>query len=244
MLACNVELAKALLDEYEDLIHRFDLGDYRPSELNAARFSEAGFRICQHACTGKHTPIGKSLPRVDKLLLTLEQTPGGSVDDTFRIHIPRALRFVYDLRNKRDVAHLGAGVSPNFSDASLVLACSSWVTAEIVRVCHQCDIATAQSIVDNLVQRRTSLIWAEDDIVRVLDPSLSYRNQVLLILHHLQPAWVSSENLFAWVEYSNMSVFRLKVLSGLHKEALIQCRNGDAKILPPGNLFVDNGFQK
>ena len=45
------------------------------------------------------------------------------------------------------VAHLGAGVSPNFSDASLILATAAWVVAEIVRLSHKCDIETAQEIV-------------------------------------------------------------------------------------------------
>ena len=233
-----------MLDEYDELIRRFDLGDFRPSELNGARFAEAAFRVCQQVCNGNHTPIGTTLPRIDELIRKLEQTPKGSVDDTFRLHIPRTLRLTYDLRNKRDVAHLGAGISPNLVDASLVLGCANWVTAEIVRVSHQCDIPTAQAIVDNLAQRRTSLIWTEDDIVRVLNPTLSYREQVLLILHHLQPEWVADTKLFDWVEYSKISAFRKNVLKRLHDEALIHYRDGEAKILPPGNKFVESEIER
>lgn len=234
------DLADALLDELDQLANRFDLGDFQPSELSGGRFAEAAFRICQEVCTGTHTAIGKTLPPVDQLLRTLEQTPSTGTDDAFRLHIPRSLRLIYDLRNKRDVAHLGAGVSPNFADASLILACASWVTAEIVRLSYQCDITTAQRIVDNLVQRRTSLIWTEDDIVRVLDPSLSTRDKVLLILHHLQPDWVEDAKLRAWVEYSNATRFRNDVLGGLHAEALIHYANGSARILPPGNQHVED----
>ena len=234
------ELADSLLDEYEEIVNRFDLGDFRPSELNGARFAEAAFRICQHVCTGNYSPIGTSLPRVDQLLRNLEQTPNSTADDSFRLHIPRALRLIYDLRNRRDVAHLGSGISPNFSDASIVLGCASWVLAEIVRICHQCDIDTAQRIVDNLPQRRTSLIWTEGDIVRVLNPELSYKEQVLLILHHLQPNWVDERQLFEWVGYSNISTFRDRVLNKLHDDALIHYRNGRTRILPPGNSYVEH----
>lgn len=239
----TADLADVLLDELDELTHRFDLGDFQPSELNGGRFAEAAFRICEYVCTGTHTAIGQTLPRVDQLLQRLAQTQAAIANDTFRLHIPRSLRLIYDLRNKRDVAHLGTGVSPNFADASLILSCATWVTAEIVRISHQCDITTAQSIVDSLVQRRTSLIWTEDDIVRVLDPSLSYKDNVLLILHHLQPDWVEDSKLFGWVEYSNATQFRQNVLGGLHNDALIHYANRFAKILPPGNRYVEDHIQ-
>ncbi len=242
--AATTSLADRLLAEFDELNNRYYLGDFRPSELSGGRFSEATFRICQQVCFGNHTPLGKKLPNTDDLLRKLEQTPSSSADDTFRVHIPRSLRLIYDLRSKRDVAHLGTGVSPNFSDASLVLACASWVVSEIVRVCHQCDVSTAQSIVDSLIQRRSPLIWTEGDIVRVLNPSLSYADKVLLILYHLQPEWVQEGQLFGWVEYSNPTDFRNKVLRKLHAKALIHHADGKAKILPPGNIHVEQQLRK
>jgi hypothetical protein len=236
----TAQLANSLLQEFDELNQRFYLGDFRPSELSGARFSEAAFRVCQQVCLGIHTAIGKRLPRIDNLVDQLAQTPSSSADDAFRLHIPRTLRLIYDLRNKRDVAHLGHGVSPNFSDASLVLSCSSWVVAEIVRISHQCDIETAQTIVNGLIQRRTPLIWSEGDIVRVLDSEMSYQDQVLLILHHFQPDWVTEEKLFEWVEYSNSSAFRKNVLLKLHKSALLHYKDGRAKILPTGNSYVES----
>jgi hypothetical protein len=242
--AATTNLADRLLAEFDELNKRYYLGDFRPSELSGGRFSEAAFRTCQQVCFGNHTPLGKKLANTDDLVRKLEQTPSSSADDTFRVHIPRSLRLIYDLRNKRDVAHLGTGVNPNFSDASLVLACASWVVSEIVRVCHRCDVNTAQSIVNSLVQRRTPLIWTEGDIVRVLNPSLSYKDKVLLILYHLQPEWVDDGRLFEWVEYSNASAFRKKVLSALHGEAMIHFKDGKAKILPPGSAYVEQELRK
>lgn len=68
------ELASVLLNEFDELAHRFYLGDFRPSELSGARFCEAAFRICQSVCQGNYTPIGKHLHRVDRLVAILEQT--------------------------------------------------------------------------------------------------------------------------------------------------------------------------
>lgn len=239
----TIELAELLLKEFDELTNRFHLGDFRPSELSGGRFSEAAFRLCEQVCLGSHTPLGRQLPRVDQLLSRLEAGLPGS-DDTFRIHIPRALRLIYDLRNKRDVAHLGVGsVSPSFTDASLVVGVAGWVVSEVVRVSHDCDIDTAQAIVDGLVQRRAPLVWQEDDIVRVLNPSLAYRDQVLLILYHLHPEWVEEKHLFEWVEYSRLADFRKNVLATLHRERLIEYRDGRAKLLPTGLLRVEESFR-
>lgn len=233
------QLATRLLEEYDELTRRFRAADYRPTELAGGRFAEAAFRVCQHACSGSHDPLTKPLTRVDKLVASLEQTPGASADDTFRIHIPRALRLLYDFRSKRDVAHLGTGVSPNKADALLVLNTAAWIMSDVVRSCHQCSIDTAQSIVDSLVERHTPLVWEEAGIVRVLDPSMSYSDQVLLLLYHFQPNWVTDGDLFRWVEYSRKSAFCSRVLQQLHDDAYIHYKEGNCKILPPGMRHVE-----
>lgn len=238
--ASTPELADKLLEEFDELNRRFHLADFRPSELSGGRFGEVVYRICQQVCLGKHTPLGKTLPKTDVIEKELEQSPAASIDPTYRIHIPRTLRLIYDLRNKRDVAHLGSGtVSPNLTDASLILGCAAWVVSEIVRLSHKCDIATAQQIVDGLVQRRVPLIWTEGDLVRVLNPSLKFDHQVLVILYHFHPEWVSDTDLFRWVEHTHVTRFKDNVLGGLHAKALIQHASGKCKILPPGLKFVE-----
>ena len=236
---CPAELVDRVLHEFQELNDRFYISDFRPSELSGARFSEAAIRICQHVCSPPYTALGKTLPGLDKLLPALEGSASSPAKDPFRIHIPRAVRLIYDFRSKRDVAHLGKGVSPNFADASLVLGCASWILAEMVRVGHQCDIATAQAMVDELVERRTPLLWSEGDVTRVLDPELKYPHQVLLVLHHFAPDRVEDKKLFDWIEYSAFSDFRSKVLRPLHEKALIDYRNGAAVILPPGNALIE-----
>jgi hypothetical protein len=50
--------------------------------------------------------------------------PIGSAPDSIRLHIPRTFRVIYDIRNKRDAAHLGDGIDPNLQDSTLVSAAS------------------------------------------------------------------------------------------------------------------------
>ena len=58
---------------------------------------------------------------------------------------------VYDVRNNRDVAHLGADIDPNLMDATLVISILDWVLAELVRMYHKVSADEAQKIIDGLV---------------------------------------------------------------------------------------------
>src|SRR5437773_1135054 len=96
-------LVDELLESYEEAKRRFHLRDLRPQEVEGGRFSEAVFRVLQHLCGQQVTPLGKTLPKVDKLLVQSENAAGQP--DAVRIHIPRTLKLIYDIRNKRDAAH-------------------------------------------------------------------------------------------------------------------------------------------
>jgi hypothetical protein len=236
--AATPDLATLLLREFDEVQDRFHRGDFRPSELSGGRFGEVVFRICQQVCLGTHTPAGRSLPNTNDLIEKFEKTPGTKADDTFRIHIPRSLRLIYDLRSKRDVAHLGSSVSPNLSDASLVVTIASWIVAEIVRVSHKCSMDTAQAIVDSLVQRRVPLLWVEKDFIRVLNPAVKPSERALLVLYHFQPEWVTDSDLMRYIEEPRVGNFN-RLIETLHKRALVQHSGDRTKILPPGMKFVE-----
>lgn len=233
------DLAERLLAEYDEILKRFASGDHRPTELSGGRFAEAAFRICQGACRLNVTLLGRQLPRSDRLCSELEAVPVSTANESFRIHIPRALRTISDFRNKRDVAHLGIGVSPNFADSSLVIAVAGWVLAELVRLTSNCPPKEAQLIVDSLADRRIPLVWQRDDIIRVLQPRLGFREKTLAVLYHFDPASPSDKVLFDAVEYSTLRDYRRNILDRLHEEALLDFRDGIVILLPPGKRIVE-----
>ena len=103
-------LVDELIDAFAEAKRRFYRDDLRPSAIEGGRFAEAVFRVLEWATTSKYLPLGKTLPSVDKLLASLQNASG---PESVRLHIPRTLRVIYDIRNKRDVAHLGDGIDPN-----------------------------------------------------------------------------------------------------------------------------------
>jgi hypothetical protein len=166
-------------------------------------------------------------------------------DRSLRVLIPRLLPVLYEIRNNRGVGHVGGDVDPNHMDAEAVQATASWIMAELVRIFHGVTTEEAQDTVDALVERKSPLIWVVGDIKRVLDPKMSAKDQVLVLLHH-STGWVSVADLVKWVEYSNASAFRSKVLVPLRKDRLIEFDSdrGLARISPIGAKNVEEKLLK
>jgi hypothetical protein len=239
-----LELVDALLLSYEEIKQSFYLGKHEPSELNGGKFVEACFRILQYETNaGNYTPVGAPIRNLIGKLRDFEQIPTASATDSFRIHIPRTLLAMYNIRNKRGVGHLGGDVNPNRADASLLVACADWVMAELFRIYYQCSLEEAQMVVDALVQRRLSLIHELEDIKRVLLPNLYYRDQTLLLLASEFPDEVPEADLLIWIEPKDKSDYRRRILRTLHSERMIEYEEPNwCKILPPGLRYVENQY--
>lgn len=150
------------------------------------------------------------------------------------------LTALYEIRNNRNVGHLGGDVDPNYLDATAVLSMSSWVVAELVRVFHNVSTKEAQESVDALIERKLPVIWEVGSVRRVLDSEMPARDQALLLLYQ-KPSWVSEKDLTSWVEYSSLAMFRTRVLRPLHSARLIEHDNvsGTARISPKGAREVE-----
>lgn len=234
------ELVDALLTSYDELKQNFYIGKHEPSELNGGKFCEACFRILQYETNGgTYTQIGVSVSDLIGKLRDFERLPATPTNESFRIHIPRVLVTIYNIRNKRGVGHLGGDVNPNSADSSLLVACADWIMAELFRIHYQCSLEEAQNIVNAIIQRRLNLVHEIENIKRVLLPSLSARNQTLLILSSSYPNKVSVDDLVLWIEPSNKSRYQNEILQKLHKERLIEYNKPDwCTILPTGLSYV------
>lgn len=241
-------LREPLFQSYQEIATNFAEHRWEPSELNGGKFCEVVYTLINGIITAS-LPSKPSKPR-DMMLAcrALEGTPAQSSrvgDRSLRILIPRVLPALYEIRNNRGVGHAGGDVDPNFMDATAVYAMASWILAELIRIFHGVSTKEAQETVDVLVERKVSLVWEVEHIRRVLDPSMDKANQVLVLLY-ANPAWASEQDLLDWVEYSNATMFRTKILRVLHKARLIEYdeQHRRARISPRGSRQVDEEIIK
>ena len=226
-------LRKEQLKEHSALVQAYAEGRWDTSSLKAARLCEVAYTIIRGRADGSY-PTKPSKPNnmvaACKALEKESSLPRG-----LRILASRVIPGIYEIRNNRDVGHVGSEVASNRMDASLAIASADWLLAELVRVFHDMGTSEAQQVVDALSQRRVPLIWQGGTIRKVLDPKMPTKDQVLVLLDQQAGAIAVSE-LQAWCEYKHAANFR-KVLVRLHQQKLVlyDSAHKDVQILPPGS---------
>jgi hypothetical protein len=221
----DAALVDELLAAYQDAKHNFYLGGLRLGTVEGGRFCEAALRMLQQATTKKFTPLGKTLD-ANNITIQLSNTPAADFPDAIRLHIPRAIRVVYDVRNNRDAAHLADGIDPNLQDASLVIGNIDWILAEFVRLYHGVKPDEAQRIIDALVVRKVPVVQDFDGFLKVLNPRLRVTEYVLVLLYERGTAGASYEQLESWVRPPMRANLRRTLNKMVNDEAYLHANAG------------------
>jgi hypothetical protein len=219
------QLVEELLDAHQEAKSNYYLGGLRLSAVEGGRFCEAAFRLLQQETFGTFDPLGTPLD-ADVLTRRLASTPRGSQPDSVRLHIPRALRVVYDIRNNRDAAHLADGIDPNLQDATLVVSVLDWVLAEFVRLHHNVTADEAQRMVDDLVTRRAPVVQDLDGFLKVLRSDLTASPRCLVLLYQRGTGGASYSELSAWVKPAMRANLRRTLYALVHDRAWVH-QDGD-----------------
>jgi hypothetical protein len=231
-------LVDELLTAYQEAKKNFYLGGLRLSAVEGGRFCEAAFRMLQQVAGGTFTALGAQI-RTDVLIKELSELPKAKAPESIRIHIPRSLRVVYDIRNKRDAAHLGDGIDPNVQDATLVVAVLDWVLAELVRLYHAVTADEAHGIINELVSRRAPAVQDFDGFLKVLRTDLEVGDRILLLLYERGSRRATFQELSSWM-HPRMRKNLKRSLSRLeHDLALIHSVGGEFQITNSGMQEVE-----
>lgn len=241
-------LREPLLASYREIASYYIEGKWEPSELNGGKLAELIFTIVSDELKGTTSAGPVKPPKMLQACQALEQIPASPTrvgDRSLRILIPRMLPVLYEVRNNRNVGHVGGDVDPNHMDATVVYGMASWLLAELIRIFHDVSPKEAQETVDALVERKSLLVWAVGNKKRVLDPKLSAKDQALVLLHQ-SPAWIPQKQLAEWVEYSSAAMFGTRVLKPLHDLRLIEWDKNasQARISPLGVSDVEKRLIK
>lgn len=213
------KLVGELLSAYQDAKHNFFLGGLRLSAVEGGRFCEAAMRMLEHATTTKYTDLGRMIAS-DKLFDTLSNYSKAQFPESIRVHIPRAIRVVYDIRNKRDAAHLADDIDPNLQDATLVVSTLDWILAEFIRLYHGVSADEATKIIEAIVTRKVPVIEDFDGFLKVLNPKLKVSGYVLVLLYERGTAGAGFAELEKWVRPTMRSNLR-RTLNGMVDDALL-----------------------
>ncbi|HLX62691.1 MAG TPA: hypothetical protein VKX17_15540 [Planctomycetota bacterium] len=232
-----------LLDAFAEITNNYRQKKWEPSELSGGKFCEIIYTIIRGHIDGVYASSPQPVPKpfIDscRRLEPFNTTHPRSLC----IEIPRVLIGIYEIRNNRGVGHASGTVNPNHMDAHFVLSACQWILAELIRVFHATDIASATAIVEGLVRRQVPVVWTVNGKRRVLNTELTMIEKVLLLLFD-ESGPINESVILDWVEHSNPTVFRRDVLKPAHKKKLIEydAQSKQLWISPVGQMRVEQSI--
>lgn len=237
--ASDPKLATEITDSFKQLERNYSLKSWKTSELDAGHFVEAVRRFIELKLLGNYTPISKNLNSFNDRELNRYLNAQG--DDSYRIHIPRALWLIYGIRNKRGVGHLSQ-IKANQVDASLILQTSKWVLAELIRLNSTISITKTEKVVDEIIERNIEGIWKAGEVSRLMIDGLSLKKEILVILYNFEK--LSDDDLYKILENGNLSYLK-QTLKKLHKDRFIEYKgNGECILSPKGGIEAEKVILK
>jgi len=235
------ELVDALLDSYKDLVENFNRGKLRPSEVEGGRFCEAAIRILQYKTMGTYTPIGTPIGNLDTEISRLANLPKVGFSESIRLHIPRTIRVIYDIRSKRDSVHLG-NINPNLMDATLILNCCNWALAELFRMELQIPVNEAQKIINHLIEKKIPIVQDFDGFLVTLNPRLTSRDRILVLLYYRSKEGTTREELSLWLPPKMKRQLSTNLNRLQHDKNFIHRVKNQIYITRAGEKFVEDNI--
>ena len=231
----QIKVAGRIISDYSALQKKIISRDWKGVQIEIAHIVEHIRRFLDESLLGIVVDYKKKLPDFNDQLLKKYENASGV--ESLRLNVPRILFSMSTTRNKRSVAHTNEVIA-NKMDALYMLTAVKWCLGEIIRVKAQITPDEINDLIEGLFQREHEIIWMGDTTTRILNPSISSNNQVLLLLYFKEK--MTDFDLKKAIEYKNYTDFRNKVLKKLHKERLIEYQtSGECLLLPPGIKKVE-----
>lgn len=232
-----------LIQEYNSLMQNYLERRWTWAELSWWRFSEIVFTILDGYSKWWVYAAKPFKPNnmVDACR-ALEKAP--NLPRSFQILIPRLLPALYEIRNNRSVWHVWGEVDSNAMDSNFVVTTCSWIMGELIRVYHNINIEEAEKVINFITSRKIPLVWDIGNIKKVLDPNMSVKNQICILLIGCTEK-ISLQEIFKWTESKDKKYF-LKTLRALHKAKMIHYDESDQTviILPPWVIYSETLLSK
>jgi hypothetical protein len=230
-------LVEDLLKHYREL-KRFQFVDAEKTGLNCAKFCETALKTLIYIT--KRKVVGKI--NVGRTIIELEKLPGSSFNDSIRIFIPRNARIVYDIRNRRGIAHSG-GIKPNYIDTNLGVSICDWILSELLRIYHDSDEDKIKEIIMEITERKVPLIERFGEDLIILEKNLSFKEEILLILYYSYPRMTSNKDLGIWLKpgYSQLITSNL---GKLESDKLVYRKNRESVLTKKGLKYVEENFNE
>jgi hypothetical protein len=179
-------------------------------------------------------------PNLSEISNSLERL-AESTSSSIRTIIPRAANTLYDMRNKRIAAHVNMDVAPSYIDAVFGISIAKWILAELIRINSDLTPHETSIMMNALVDRQIPIVEIIRDTPVILNPDLSARESILVLLYTAYPNHMNSDNIVKYLP----NFTRPNIMTSLRnaEKARLVFREGDNSYLTSlGMHFVEENL--
>jgi len=234
------KLLSELLKEY-DMTKRFHfLEDWEKSILHASKFSELSLAVIKNVIDDEVIDINNiHFDQLHNDLINRSKITGE--DEILMLAIPRVARTVYDIRNKKRVAHVKA-IDPNLLDSQYCVSACDWALAQFVMLYLKSDPQEVNSTICSLIEKQIPFVEQfEDGSMVILKENLTFKEQFMVGLYKLGFR-VSRKELSRILNTYNQLIN--STAKNLENEKLVHMNEDGIILTKKGMKFVEDNLLK
>jgi hypothetical protein len=231
----NSDIVNEMLSHYEVLKTSFRLQDWEKCLLRGGKFSETVMKAIHFIRTSnvaQRISVDAEINEVSKR---------ADLPESIRLLIPRAIRMLYDYRNRRGGAH--GSFDPNAMDCSVVAPIADWIVGELVRLYCVTDPERAMNFVAGISAKSVPIVERIEEDYIVLRRGSSARQEISLILYTRYPTRTATNQLIKWIPNHSASNIRL-TLANMRKAKLVHFNSDDYILTTAGIRAVEEEMIK
>jgi hypothetical protein len=224
----------ASLCHYTELVSDFQAGRWENCLAMVGKLVEAVLKAL-YIHVGETPPSGRGF-KADTIINGLASKPQGTCDDSIRLLIPRACRFIYDIVSNRGGRHDPDEVDPNEMDARVSVPICSWILAEMVRVSQKgtINLEDVKALVDSLTAKKYPYIEEIEGRYYYHFEGLSAPDLALLALARNHPRRIAKQDLISTIRRNGFSLSNAQKAVQRISRLVDDDGSGQLRLLIPG----------
>jgi hypothetical protein len=230
------KLIAELMKEYS-MTKRFHyLEDWEKSILHAGKFSEITLAIIKNIVDKQVIAINNI--RFNSLYNNLlQRTKNSAEDEILKLTIPTTARSVYNIRNKKRVAHVKA-IDPDLLDSQYCVSACDWILAELVMLYFNSNPTEVNAIIHSLIEKKVPFVEQfEDGTLFILKEGLTFKEEFMVALYQIGRRMPEKELTHTLKKYSQL-IYR--TARNLEKDKLVHINENGVKLTKKGIQFVED----
>jgi len=229
-------LIAELMKEYR-MTKRFHyLGDWEKSILHASKFSEIALAVVKNIVDKEVIDINNI--HFDSLCKSmLKRKRNSAKDEILTLAIPTTARSVYNIRNKKRVAHVKA-IDPDLLDSQYCVSACNWILAEFVMLYLESNPKEVNAIIHSLIEKRVPFIEQfEDGSLFILKEGLTFKEEFMVALYQLGGRIPEKELTRILKKYPQLTY---RTARNLENDKLVHINENGVKLTRKGIKFVED----